>query len=169
MGICVVGVGSPASTYSSRSHVSLGDAAPRSTSGSAIFNDFRPRAPRYRLARSSTSSAEISRDRDNESSFATASSRGRYRPRSNAVRSRVVTGSLPTYVISSSASASFRTIRPGCRRARLEMSSISMSSSTHCAPCNADAATPAITPRRSVASHAASARSRNDNVDCFGE
>ena len=43
-GICVVGTGKPALISSNRSHVSLGEAAPASTSESTDLNRRRPRA-----------------------------------------------------------------------------------------------------------------------------
>ena len=166
--IWVFGVGNPASIKSSRNQVSFGEAAPPSTSGSASRGRRRPLAPRWRLASCSTSSIENAITRINASSRATASSRGRWRPRSNAVRARVVTGRPATRVISSSASDSLRTNNPRCALALGAINSIGMPASTHAAPCSADAATPATTARRRDHSQAPIVRSRSEGSVRFG-
>ena len=57
---------------------------------------------------------------------------------------------------------------PSCGRIFTPTSSIGTSGSTHGAPWSADAATPATTPLRFDASHAAIARSRSDRSASFG-
>ena len=161
-GICVSGRGKPLSCKHNRIRLSRGDSAPPSTSGSSSRSWRRPRARGYRLASVNTSSIEYALFHINASSRASASGLSRCRPRSNAVRTRVVTGNPDILVISSSATRSVRGIDPSCARIFTPRSSMDTVGSTHGAPCSADAATPETTPRRRDASHAAMARSRND-------
>ena len=167
-GICVSGRGKPASCSHSRVMLSRGDSAPPSTSGSSSRSCRFPRARGYRSASASTASIENFWFHISASSRANACGRSRWRPTSNAVRTRVVTGSPDSRVISSSATRSVRGTSPSCGRIFTPTSSIGTSGSTHGAPWSADAATPATTPLRFDASHAAIARSRSDRSASFG-
>jgi hypothetical protein len=87
---------------------------------------------------------------------------------SNAVRAGVVTGISPTQVSSSVSTRSLRTIIPFGGRVQFHSSSTGTSSSTHSAPCKADAATPVTIPLRFDHNQAPTVLSRSDKSRPFG-
>ncbi|SKU64429.1 Uncharacterised protein [Mycobacteroides abscessus subsp. abscessus] len=107
--------GSPASRSNKRSHVSLGDCAPGSTSSKAVRARRTPRIPACLDASSSASEIWSSVARHSASIAATARPRGHRQARSRAVRAAVVARIPRTTQISSGAISPDQTVIPGCR------------------------------------------------------
>ena len=164
-----MGRGSPASTSNSRSRVSRGDAAPPSTSGSTVLRRFEPARARIPLrvshhvlhgvGRRVLQRVEPSHGFVTRQVTCQVEGRARQGRNRNARDLRHLVG----WRVSRCGPADRG---DGVRCSAI--SSICAVASTHCAPCSADAAAPAITPRRFDHSHAATVRSRSDR-SCLAE
>jgi hypothetical protein len=157
-----MGLGRPASSNNNRSHVSFGDIALPSANANDSLKRRRPRAPLCCAASTFTSPMENGAARINASNRDTAACRGKWRPKSKAVRGTVVTGRPRTNVTSRELRLSSRTTKPHCGRAFSAISSIGIPASTHSAPCSAVATAPATTARRRDYSQAPTMRSFSD-------
>ncbi len=125
-----------------------------------------PRTPRWRAAMSSMSAQLKDAAAPRASSRATAPHSGGRRARSKAVRAKDVTGMRPRTTVSPLSRPNAEVTMPAGVRAFVQANSTGSMSSTHLAPYNRAAVSPATTPCRPDHNHAPSTRWANVGVRC---